>query len=149
KKSGKRWVKPEEEAAAKLEAEQQRRADKVWRPRLERIRKGIDSADTAQNTWAQGALSQVTDPRALPMIWAVFVTGGSERSQIAAAQLFGQIDGPRASVALATTAILSPEGAPRARAIDTLIRRDPREIVGRLIAMVRKPFTYKVRPIYG
>jgi hypothetical protein len=44
---------------------------------------------------------------------------------------------------------LLPEGAPRARAIDTLIRRDPREIVGRLIGMVRKPFTYKVRPIYG
>src|SRR5262249_48549024 len=38
KKSGNRWVKPEEAVVGKLEAERQRRADRSWRPRLEKMR---------------------------------------------------------------------------------------------------------------
>ena len=41
----------------------------------------------------RAGLAEVTDPRAVPMIWAIFVRGG-ERQQIAAVQMLGQIDGP-------------------------------------------------------
>ena len=37
----------------------------------------------------------------------------------------------------------------RGRAIETLIRRDPRDVVDRLIGMVRKPFKYQVRLVNG
>jgi tetratricopeptide (TPR) repeat protein len=147
KKSGGRWVKPEEAAAEKLEAERQRHADKDWRPRLVRMREGLDGKDAAKRGRAERALIGVTDPRAVPTIWAVFITGGTERSQVAAVQMFGQIDGAASSLALATLAILNPQGSVRARAAETLMRRDPRDIVGRLISLVRKPFAYKVRPI--
>jgi tetratricopeptide (TPR) repeat protein len=149
KKQGNRWVKPEEAAAEKLEAERQRRADKTWRERLEKMRDGLAARDPARKARAERALAGVTDPRAVPMIWAVFISGGSERLQLAAVQMLGQIDGPAASTALATLSILDPQGAVRARAAETLMRRDPRDIVGRLIALVRKPFTYKVKPIDG
>jgi Pretoxin HINT domain len=149
KKQGNRWVKPEEAAAEKLEAERQRRADKGWRSRLERMREGLESKDLQRRDRAERAIVGVTDPRAVPMIWAVFISGGSERSQVTAVQMLGQIDGAASSAALATLAILFPEGTVRARAAETLMRRDPHDIVGRLITLVRKPFTYKVRPING
>ncbi len=78
------------------------------------------------------------------MIWVVFVRG-HERSQRAAVQMLGQIDGPAASNALAALAVFSPSAEVRGRAIETLARRDPRDVIGRLIQLVRKRFKYEVR----
>ena len=86
----------------------------------------------------------MTDPRAVPMIWAVFARG-SERSRVAAVQMLGQIDGPSASNALAALAVFNASAEVRARAIETLARRDPRDVIGRLINLVRKPLKYEVR----
>jgi hypothetical protein len=144
KKHGNRWVKPEEQAADRLEAERQKHTDKQWRPKLERIREGLESKHAARRVEAEEAASEVTDPRAVPMIWAVMSRGG-ERSRMAAVQMLGQIDGPSASNALATLALFNPSPEVRARAIETLTRRDPRDVIGRLIALVRKPFRYEVR----
>ncbi len=93
-------------------------------------------------------MAQVTDPRAVAMIWAVLVRG-NERSRIAAVQMLGQIDGPSASNALAALAIFNPSPEIRARATETLARRDPRDVIGRLIGLVRKPFQYEVRKVDG
>ena len=108
----------------------------------------LESKDAARRAKAEQALTEVTDPRAVPMIWAIFVRG-SERLQIAAVQMLGQIDGPSASNGLAALAVFSPcgEGArPGDRDPD---RRDPRDVVGRLIGLVRKPYKYQVRPVNG
>ena len=67
------------------------------------------SKDAARRARAEAAIAEVTDPRAVPMIWAVFVRG-NERSRIAAVQMLGQIDGPSASNALAALAIFNPLG---------------------------------------
>ena len=48
KKQGGRWVKPDEAAAAKQEAAQQKQADKHWKPILEKLRDGLESKDAAQ-----------------------------------------------------------------------------------------------------
>jgi HEAT repeats len=90
----------------------------------------------------------VTDLRAVPMIWALFGRG-SERLQIAAVQMLGQIDGPSASIALAALAVFNTSAQVRQRATETLARRDPRDVVGRLIGLIRKPFKYQVRPSNG
>ena len=37
----------------------------------------------------------------------------------------------------------------RGEAIETLTHRDPRDVVGRLIAMIHKPYKYQVRPVNG
>jgi len=148
KKAGNRWVKPEDLAAEKQEAETQKRADKQWKPKLEKIRDGLESKDSARRARAETAIVEVTDPRAVPMIWATFVTG-SARLQLAAVQMLGQIDGPVASTSLAALAVFNPSGQVRGRAIETLVRRDPRDVVDRLIGMVRKPFKYQVRLVNG
>ena len=55
KKAGNRWVKPEDLAAEKQEAEIQKRADKQWKPKLEKIRDGLESKDTARRARAESA----------------------------------------------------------------------------------------------
>lgn len=148
KKQGNRWVKPEDQAADRLEAERQKHADRQWRPKLEHIRDGLESKDAARRARATEAAAEVTDPRAVPMIWAVMLRGG-DRSKMAAIQMLGQIDGPVASNALAVLAIFNPSPEVRARATETLVRRDPRDVIGRLIGLVRKPFKYEVRTPNG
>jgi tetratricopeptide (TPR) repeat protein len=148
KKQGNRWVKSDAAATEKVDAERQKRADKQWKPKLERMRDDLESKDASRRAKAAQALAEVTDPRAVPMVWAVFVRG-SERSQNAAVQIFGQIDSPAASGSLATLALFCPRDEARGRATATLTRRDPRDVVGQLIGLVRKPFKYQVRPVGG
>jgi hypothetical protein len=148
KKQGNRWVKPEEVAAAKQEVVRQKQADKHWKTKLERLRDGLESKDATKRTRIEKGLTEVTDPRAVPMIWTILVRGG-ERHQIAAIQMLGQIDGPTASNALAALAVFSPAAEVRRRAIETLTRRDPRDVVGRLIGLIHKPYKYQVRHVNG
>ncbi len=148
KKQGSRWVKPEDLAAERSEAEKQRHDDKQWEPRLRRLREALESKDSGRRARAEVAVAEVTDPRAVPMIWAVLFRGG-ERSRLAAVQMLGQIDGPSASNALAALALYNPSARVRARAAETLNRRDPRDIVGRLVNLLRKPFKYEVKRVGG
>jgi hypothetical protein len=148
KRQGHRWVKPEEVAAQKLEAEQQKLADKHWKLKLEKLRDGLLSKDAARRARAESELAEVTDPRAVPMIWALFGRG-TEPSQIAAVRMLGQIDSPSASIALAGLAVFASSDDVRLRATATLAERDPRDVVGRLIVLVRTPFKYHVRPSSG
>jgi tetratricopeptide (TPR) repeat protein len=148
KKQGNRWVKADQVAAQKEEAERQKQADKYWRPVLEKLRDDLRSKDPAKRARADQDLAQVTDPRAVPMIWSHFMFGPMG-SQIAAVSMLGQIDGAAASNALAALAIFSPHPEAQGRASESLSHRDLRDIMSRLIALVRKPFNYQVRPVGG
>jgi len=148
KRQGHRWVKPEEASAEKQEADHQKLADKQWKLKFEKLREGLVSKDASRRARAEQGLVEVTDPRAVPMIWALFVRG-NERLQIAAVEMLGQIDGPSASNALAALAVFNASAEVRQRATEALARRDPRDVVGRLIGLIRKPFKYQVRPSSG
>ena len=91
---------------------------------------------------------QVTDPRAVPAVWEVFAAG-DQKSQLMAVQVLGQIDGPAASRAVAAIALFSPYADVRGRAIDTAVRRDPRDFLEPLLAMIHRTFRYKVQPLSG
>jgi hypothetical protein len=148
KKQGNGWVKPEQLAAERQEAIHQKQADKRWRTKLLKLRDDLQSKDGARRARAEQALADVNDPRAVPSIWAVFVTG-SVRHQMAAIAMLRRIDGPSASNALAAMALLNPRMEVQAGAIEALTHRDPRDVVGRLISLVHKPLKYEVRPVNG
>ncbi len=76
KKQGKGWVKPEHLAAAKHNSALQKQADRSWKTKLEKMREWLLSKDGAKRAKAEEELAAVTDPRAVPMIWAIFVRGG-------------------------------------------------------------------------
>jgi hypothetical protein len=148
KKLGGRWIKPEWQAAQKQESEQQNKANKHWKPLLEKWSLALAGRDKARRAEAGKALSEVTDPRAVPAIWAVFAPKDTEGQKLGV-RLLGQIDAPGSSRALALLALLSPSSDVRRSATQTLRRRDPRDFAQLLIGMLRDPIKYEVRPVSG
>ncbi len=148
KKVGGRWQKPEAAAAAKHEAQEQQRANKHWRPILEKLRANLKSKDKARRADADKALGQITDRRAVPMVWATLGMGDSAHQKIAV-QVLGQIDDPSASRALVLLAVFGGSPEVRARATQSLGQRDAREFADTLIAMIRQPIEYEVKRVRG
>ncbi|MDG3007805.1 polymorphic toxin-type HINT domain-containing protein [Paludisphaera mucosa] len=144
-----RWVNPEIEAAFKAEREAQAKADRAWKPKLETFRTALGGKNRAKRAEALKALAAIEDPRAVPMLWQVFVKGGVEERQWAAADVLSRLDAPAASTALASLALFSPHAAVRSDAAALLQRRDPREFAAMLAAAIRDEVKYKVKPIDG
>ncbi len=148
RKHGEQWVKPEELAAARSEAELQKLATKHWKPILEKYREGLGSKAASRRTRAETGLAEIRDPRAVPAVWEVFVQG-DENCQLLASQVFGQIDAPAAARALAALAVFAPSPMVRGRAIETAVRHDPRDFLTTVLSLIRTPFKYKVQPTGG
>jgi hypothetical protein len=146
KKQGDRWVTDAQLAEEKAEAGRQKHADRHWKPLLETWRGWLP--DKARKSKAEAALAEVTDPRAVPMVWAVFASGDADR-QAVAVRVFGQIDSAGASRALATLAVFGKSPEVRRTATETLRRRDVREFADLLIALLRDPIKYEVKPVVG
>jgi tetratricopeptide (TPR) repeat protein len=147
-KQGNRWLKAAEIAAAQREAIEQRQADKRWRFVLEKLRADLESTYPAKRASAEKRLTEVTDTRAMPMIWALFVRGSAQR-ELNAVRMLGQIDGSSAANGLAAIAVFSPKADVRAQATQALKSVDPRNVVENLIDLVHRPFKYEVRPGNG
>ncbi len=148
KKLGGHWDKPDRVAAAKAAADLQHKANKHWKPLLEKWRGGLASRDHTRRADAVKALQTVADPRAVPAIWLVFVLGGQE-SQKTAVKLLGQIDAPGSSRALALIALMSRSAEVKREAVQVLKKRDPRDYAGVWIAFLRDPIKYDVKPVKG
>jgi hypothetical protein len=136
RKQGGRWDTAEQLAAEKAEAEAQKKADKRWVTLLAKLRNGLD--DNSKRADVTKALVSISDPRAVPSIWATFAAGTASHEEVAV-QLLGQIDSPGATRALAILAVASDSAEVRSRAIATLRHRDPREITFLLVNALRDP----------
>jgi hypothetical protein len=147
KKQGRRWVTPDQLAAERAESEAQRKANLHWKPLLEKWRSML--ARKSQRAEAESNLATLTDPKAVPSVWVVFAASNDAVNQSRAVQLLGQIDSPNASRALALLAIRSASSEVRRAATETLTRRDRREFLDVLIAAIRDPLKYEVRPVGG
>ncbi|HWE38241.1 MAG TPA: polymorphic toxin-type HINT domain-containing protein [Isosphaeraceae bacterium] len=143
-----RWMTPEQRSTERAEAEAQRKADLHYKVVLERYRQALAGKGLGRRAEAEEALASLTDPRAVRMIWKVFALGGPA-DQTRAVQVLGQIEGPDASRGLAMLAAAGKSADVRSAAIQTLKGRDAREHVGILIALLKKPIKYEVRPVGG
>lgn len=146
RKSGGRWVLPEEAAAQKSHAESQRIADIRWKPILERLRDQYIDKDEKTRRGAQGKLDAITDPFAVPSIRITFARDDA-RLQSRAAESFARIDGLSASVALAELAVISQFAEVRGLAIGMLMRRDPGDFLEPVLELIHKPFRYTAKPV--
>ena len=140
-----RWVTDAQRAAEKADADAQKTADRKWKNLLEKWKAQLDRP--TQRTEAEANLLSVTDPRAVASVGHVF--GSSDADGPRLVQLLGQIDAPAASRALADLAAFSPAAELRRTATETLRGRDPREYAGALIAQIRDPIQYEVKPVGG
>jgi tetratricopeptide (TPR) repeat protein len=148
KRVGGRWIKPDDAAAAKVEAREQQKGNKYWKPVLEKLRTGLESKDRSRRAETAKALAQIADRRAVPMVWATFARGDAAL-QTVAIQVLGQIDDPTASRSLVMLVVFTGSPNVRRKAIDTLRRRDAREFAGLLIAMIQQPIKYEVKKVGG
>jgi len=146
RKHGGRWMTPEQVAEEKAEAAAQHKADAHWIKRLESLRRMV--AQRGRRGDAERGLADVTDPRATHAVWSVFARGG-EAEQKLATELFGHIDAPDASLGLTALAVYSPAPEVRRAATETLTGRDPRDVVGKLVELIRTPLKYEVRFVGG
>ena len=124
KKSAGRWSKPEQLAAAKAEALAQHKANAHWKATLEKLAEALSSKDKHRRAEAEKSLAEITDPRAVPMIWMVFARGGEPRQKVAV-RLLSQIDSPGSSRAIALLAVMSPSAFVRGDATASLRRARP------------------------
>ena len=136
KRHGNRWITDEQGAAEKAEAEAQRKAEKHWKALLSRSRSGLE--DELRRKAATETLEGVTDPRAVSSIWATFAAGRAAQQKIAV-QVLGQIESTGSTQALAILAIAGKSAEVRRLAVETLRRRDPRDIASLLVGLLRDP----------
>jgi hypothetical protein len=148
KNVGARWVKPELVAAEKARAQEQQKADRHWKPILERYRSGLQSKSSTRRAEAEQSLARITERDAVPMVWAVFGRGEPSTQKVAV-QVLGQIDDGAASRALAMLAVFGGSPEVRRQATETLRRRDVREFASTLIAMILEPIEYEVKRLRG
>ncbi len=148
KKVEHRWMTDAQVAAEKADADARKKADQHWKPLLTKWQGWLRHKDKTYQDKAIEQLETVTDPRAVPTVWAVFGTG-DEANQKTAVQTLGQIDSGGASRALALLTVQGKTAEVRRLATEILKRRDPRDFVGLLIGMIRDPLKYEVKPGAG
>ncbi len=148
KKVGGRWQKPELVQAQKHEDDLQSRANKHWKPLLEKWREGLASKDKARRASAEKGLAGVSDPRAVPAVWTTFASGAAERQKVAV-RVLGQIDSPGSSRALAILALAGRSPKVRQGATPVLKRRDPRDFAPFLVGLLRDPIKYEMKKVAG
>jgi Pretoxin HINT domain len=148
KKVGGRWVNPEQLAAERTRVEEQQRADRRWKPILERARAGLQSKTASRRADAEQVLSRITEPDAVPMVWATFGRGEPVWQKVAV-RVLGQIDDGSASRALAMLAVFGGSPEVRRQATQTLRNRDAREFAAMLIGMILEPIEYEVKRVQG
>ncbi|WP_406698287.1 polymorphic toxin-type HINT domain-containing protein [Singulisphaera sp. Ch08] len=148
KKQGHRWVTEARLAEEKAVVDRQKQADRHWSPLLVKWRDGLGGKNAKRRAEAEMSLAEISDPGAVPALWAVFATGNAEH-QAVAVRVLGRIDAPAASRALAMLAGFSDSAEVRRTATETLKRRDPREYANILIGLLRDPVQYKTQRVGG
>ncbi len=142
KKKGNRWVSDQQLQDEAKQAVQ----DKVWVARLRKWHAHVHGGP--KQAVVQAEMAEVTDPTAVPAIYAVFGRRGAT-DQSLAVQLFGQIFSPEASKGLAVLAVYGANAEVRARATQTLRQRDSDDYLGLLTGLLTDILKYEIRAVGG
>jgi len=136
RRQGGRWATAEQLAADKAEAEIQKKASKRWMAVLAKLRSDLENL--SKKAGAIEGLAAISDPRAVPSIWATFADGTAAHQEVAAG-LLGQIDSAGSTRALALLALWGKSPEVRSKATAALGGRSVRDIASFLVALLRDP----------
>jgi tetratricopeptide (TPR) repeat protein len=131
-----RWMTPQAIAAEEAEEKAQREADGRWEPDLRRWKSWL--AVDVKQVEAVTHLTAINDPRAVRMVWKVFVQDRAPRPSIGATVL-AQINAPLATHGLVMLALFGSTPKIRDDAAQLLPARDPRDTIPPLISSLQKP----------
>ncbi|MGP0064670.1 MAG: polymorphic toxin-type HINT domain-containing protein [Isosphaeraceae bacterium] len=143
KKHQGRWMTDERIAAEQREVEAQNHADRSWEPLLRKWKLWL--GEDSRRDEAEAHLAKVTDLRAVPSVWRVFVKGG-EADKRQALRILERIDSPDATRALIMLAAFGATDDLRGNALRVVRSRDPRDVIPPLIEMIHRPLRYSLEP---
>jgi hypothetical protein len=143
RKQNGRWMNDNDLA----EDAEQKKADKVWGPKLRKIHRSIHKSGKVLIE-AEEALAAVEDPRAVPTIFREFGNGGA-RDQEVAVQALGHISSPLSSRLIAMLAIYGKSPEVRRRSVESLRSRDADDYLEFLVGLLEDTLKYEVRPVGG
>jgi hypothetical protein len=145
KKHGGRWTTDEQIA----EENEQKKADKIWAPKLRKAHKDIHGTTGAKKRdAAQAELDAIKDPRAVLALYREF-GGGGPGDQNILIQALGQIDKPMSSQVLALLAVYGKTPDVRRRAALALRDRPADDFLPLLVGLMIDPLKYEVKPVGG
>jgi hypothetical protein len=145
KKYGGRWLTDAQIA----EAEDQKKADRLWAPQLRRIHRDIHGTNGAKKRdLAQTALDAISDPKAIPSIYREF-SGTGPADQLILIQVLGQIDRPLSTEVLAMMSVYGRTPEVRRRAAELLRGRPVGDYLEILVGLMVDPLRYEVKPVGG
>ena len=145
KKHGKHWATDAQIA----EEHEQKKADKLWGPRLNNVHKDIHGANgKPKKDLAQALLDKIVDPRAVLSVYREFA-GGGKSDQSILIDVLDRIDKPISSKVLAMIAVYGKTTDVRRRAIEVLRDRPSQDFIDVLVALMTDEYKYEVRPVGG
>lgn len=140
------WMSAAQAEEKRAETEAQRKADAHWGKLLPKWKGWL--SQKGKRAEAEALLAAVDDPLATPTIWKTFGRGGPN-DQERAIDMLGHIPGERSSRALAGLAVFGKTELVRRAAVETLVRRDPDDVLMTWIGLLRAPIKYEVRQVGG
>ena len=144
RKYGSRWMTEAEIA----EAEELKKADRDWAPRLARIHKDIHGSNgTRKREQARESFEAIRDEKAIPSLYREFA--GGQADQILMIQALDRIDRPLATRVLAMLAVYGRTPEVRRRATEILRGRSAEDYLAPLVGLLVDPLKYEVKPVGG
>jgi hypothetical protein len=143
-KYGNRWM----TEAQIADLEEQKKAERIWLPRLKKIHKDIHGSSGAKKRdQAQAAFKAIRDEKAIPSLYREF--GSTQSDQILLIQALERIDKPLAARVLAMLAVYGRTPEARRRATEFLRNRPSGEYLDLLVGLMVDPLKYDVKPVGG
>jgi hypothetical protein len=145
KKHNGHWTTDEQIA----EQNEQKKADKIWGPKLRKLHKDIHGTNGAKKRdIASAEVDEISDPRALVCVYREF-GGGGQLDQMILIQVLGQIDKPISSEILALLSVYGKTPQVRQTATQTLRGRRADDFLHILVSLMVDPLKYEVKSVGG
>lgn len=144
KKYGNRWMTDAQIA----EAEEQKKQDRIWAPRLKKIHKDIHGSNGARKRdLARAAFDEIRDEKAIPSLYREF--GGSQTDQIMLIEVLERLDRPLATRVLAMLSVYGRTPEVRRRATEILRGRPASDYLELLVGLFVDELKYEVKTVAG
>jgi hypothetical protein len=145
KRHNSRWTTDEQIA----EDYEQKKADKVWGPKLRKLHKDIHGTNGAKKRdIAEAEVDALADPRALLCAYREF-GGGGQLDQMILIRVLGQIDKPMSTKILALLAVYGKSPTVRQTATAMLRGRRADDFLEVLVSLMVDGLKYEVKSVGG
>lgn len=146
--SGGQWISREDRRNAERMARQQQQAFDTWRPRLERIARGLASPRRESRERSLAEWRAIEDPAAIPAMEAVFSHRDLQTVHLLI-EIYSGMRTHHAAVALARQAVLSPYVTVREAAAEKLRERPVESFAPLLLESLQTPIDSRVALYVG